>query len=55
MKKTYFKPEAVVVDIVIGNIMQITSVPVSGDNAGSGDPEEARGHRGEWGNVWGNR
>ena len=53
MKKNYFKPEVVVVDVVIDNIMQETSVPVSGGNAGSGDPEETKGSRGEWGNVWG--
>ena len=53
MKKNYFKPEVVVVDVVIDNIMQITSTPVGGDNAGSGFPEESNKHRGEWGNVWG--
>ena len=53
MKKNYFKPEVVVVDVVIDNIMQSTSVPVGGD-AGSGFPEESKGSRGEWGNVWGN-
>ena len=51
MKKNYLKPEALVVDIVIGNIMQSTSVP-EGD--GEYDGEFTNRHRGEWGNVWGN-
>ena len=53
MKKNYFKPEVVVVNVVIDNIMQMTSTPVGGD-ADSGFPKESKGSRGEWGNVWAN-
>ena len=48
MKKNYFKPEAVVVDVVIENIMLDSSVT---DKPQA--PGEANTSRGEWGNVWG--
>lgn len=59
MKKNYFKPETVMVDVVLSNMIATSgntsgNTTVGGGSAGSGDPEEVRGGRGEWGNVWGN-
>ena len=51
MKKTYFKPEVDVVDIVINSMILINSIP-EGD--GEYDGEFTNRHRGEWGNVWAN-
>ncbi len=54
MKKNYFKPETVMVDVVLSNMIATSgNTTVEGGTAGPGDPEEAKGHRGEWGNVWG--
>lgn len=50
MKKTYFKPEVDVVDIVINSMILINSIPEGEDNKEA----DANRHRGEWGNVWGN-
>ena len=57
MKKTYLKPEMISLNVVSESIM----IPTSGNTTvdpnnplGPGSPEEARGHRGEWGNVWAN-
>ena len=55
MKKNYFKPETVMVDLVLCNIIATSgNTNVGGGNAGSGFPNESKGSRGEWGNVWGN-
>ena len=57
MKKNYLKPETVMVDVVLCNM-----IATSGDSGNSenempvlpGEKEEFSGrHRGEWGNVWG--
>ena len=50
MKKTYFKPEVDVVDIVINSMILVNSIPVGEDDK----PNETNKHRGEWGNVWAN-
>ena len=52
MKKNYFKPELVIVDIAVDNIMQITS-PGYDSTEGDGSDLGAKENRGEWGNVWG--
>ena len=53
MKKNYFKPETVMVDVVLCNMIATSgNTTVGGGSASSGDPEESKGHRGEWGNVW---
>ena len=49
MKKNYLKPETVMVDVVLCNIIA--------SSVGFGDrptgPKDAGQSRGEWGNVWG--
>ena len=50
MKKNYFKPEAVVVDIVIENSILSNSL-----SQGDGGEIMSNRHRGEWGNVWGEK
>ena len=52
MKKTYFKPEVDVVDIVINSMILINSIP-EGEGEQEGDFGSNK-HRGEWGNVWAN-
>ena len=54
MKKNYLKPEAEILDFVVANMIATSgnTTVKPGENAGSGDPEEARGHRGEWGSIW---
>ena len=56
MKKIYLKPEAELFDLIVaGMIATSGNTTVDPDNpAGPGTPKEARGHRGEWGNVWAN-
>ena len=49
MKKTYFKPEVDVVDIVINSMILVNSIP-----EGDGGEIMSNKHRGEWGNVWAN-
>ena len=55
MKKNYLKPEVFSLNFVSQSIMIDTSgnTTVGGGSAGSGNPDEVRGNRGEWGNVWG--
>ena len=53
MKKNYFKPETVMVDVVLSNMIATSGNTTVGGSAGSGDPEQVKGNRGEWGNVWG--
>ena len=50
MKKNYFKPETVMVDVVLCNMIA-TSVGVTDRPTG---PKDAGQNRGEWGNVWAN-
>ena len=55
MKKNYLKPETVMVDVVLCNMIATSgNTNVGGGNAGSGFPNESKGSRGEWGNVWAN-
>ena len=57
MKKNYFKPEMAFMSVELCNMIATSpggNTNIGGGQAGSGDPEEARGSRGEWGNVWGN-
>ena len=49
MKKNYLKPEAEILDIEIGVIMQNNSLPQIEDN----QPLDAGNHRGDWNNIWG--
>ena len=49
MKKTYFKPETVMVDVVLCNMIAISG---PGYEGGTGDDFNANKHRGEWGNLW---
>lgn len=53
MKKNYFKPEMAFMSVELCNMIATSGNTNIGGEAGSGDPEEARGSRGEWGNVWG--
>ena len=53
MKKEYFKPEVVKVDVMASAIIATSgNTIVGGGSAGSGDPDESVGHRGDWGNLW---
>ena len=52
MKKEYFKPEVVKVDVMASAIIATSGNTTVGGSAGSGDPEESVGHRGDWGNLW---
>ena len=54
MKKNYFKPETVMVDLVLCNIIATSGNTNVGGDADSGFPKESKGSRGEWGNVWAN-
>ena len=53
MKKNYFKPEMAFMSVELCNMIATSGNTNIGGEAGSGVPEEARGSRGEWGNVWG--
>lgn len=55
MKKEYFKPEVVKVDVMASAIIATsgnTTVEGGGGPLGPGKPEESAGHRGDWGNLW---
>ena len=54
MKKNYLKPEAELFDLIVAGMIATSgnTTVTPGEDAGSGDPDEARGNRGEWGNVW---
>ena len=49
MKKTYFKPEAEILDFVVTNM-----IAASAGEGGDNEDFDVKKHRGEWGNVWAN-
>ena len=51
MKKDYLRPEAEILDLEIGVIMQGTSVSLE-DGEQGGDFGTNK-HRGDWNNIWG--
>lgn len=54
MKKTYFKPETVMVDVVLCNMIATSGNTTVGGEDEGGWGEQSNTHRGEWGNVWAN-
>ena len=48
MKKNYLRPEAEILDIEVGVIMQDNSI-----SEGDGGEILSNKHRGDWGNIWG--
>ena len=53
MKKNYFKPETVMVDLVLCNMIATSGGPGYEGGTGNKDEFNANKNRGEWGNVWG--
>ena len=56
MKKNYFKPEVVSVNVVVEAMIATSNGrPEEGGSIGGGSlpPIPANERRGEWGNVWG--
>lgn len=54
-KIDYIKPEMSIVDLTPYEILATSSSTLSISNTqGKADEDFARGHRGSWGNLWGN-
>ena len=53
-KKEYIAPECVVVEVETVSLLAV-SVPIGDDRPNNDKEDMSNRHRGEWGNLWGDR